>query len=87
MYEVKLHFKSALFSINYGRTSRLLSFYRISNNKNLTPKYLVNALTDLNTLKHQGRYGRKKFPWTILEEQSPVSRNTAASKIGNGVIS
>ena len=59
MYEVKLHFKSALFSINYGRTSRLFSFYRISNNKNLTPKYLVNALTDLNSLKHQGRYCRK----------------------------
>ena len=50
MYEVKLHFKSALFSINYRRTSRLFSFYSISNNKNLTPKYLVNALTDLNSL-------------------------------------
>ena len=28
----------------------------------------------------------KKFPWTILEEL-PVPRNTAASKIINGVIS
>ena len=62
MYEVKLHFKSALFSINYGRTSRLFSFYRISSNKNLTPKYLVNALPDLNSLKHQGRYCGKKVP-------------------------
>ena len=44
MYEVKLHFKSALFSINYGRTSRLFSFYRISNNKNLTQNILLTLL-------------------------------------------
>ena len=37
--------------------------------------------------EHRGRYWRKKLPWTILEEQFPVPRNTAASKIGNGVIS
>ena len=30
---------------------------------------------------------RKNLPWTILEEQFPVTRNTATSKIGNGVIS
>ena len=29
----------------------------------------------------------KKLPWTILEEQFPVPRYTAASKIGNSVIS
>ena len=29
----------------------------------------------------------KALPLTILEQQFPVSRNTAASKIGNGVIS
>ena len=37
--------------------------------------------------KHRGGCWRKKFPWTILEEQFPVPRNPAASKIGNGVIS
>ena len=37
--------------------------------------------------EHQGGYRRKKLPVTILEEQFPVSTNTAASKIGNGVIS
>ena len=37
--------------------------------------------------KHQGRYWRKKLPWTILEEQFPVPRYTAASKIGTSVIS
>ena len=36
--------------------------------------------------EHWGGYWRKMHPWTILEEQLPVPRNTAASKIGNGVI-
>ena len=30
---------------------------------------------------------RRKLPWTILEEEFPVPKTTAASKIGNGVIS
>ena len=37
--------------------------------------------------EHRGGYWRKKLPQTILEEQFPVPRNTAASEIGNGVIS
>ena len=37
--------------------------------------------------EHRGRCWRKKLPWTILEEQFPVPRYTAASKIGNSVIS
>ena len=37
--------------------------------------------------EHWGGYWRKKLPWMILEEQFPVPRNTAASKIGNSVIS
>ena len=37
--------------------------------------------------EHRGRYWRKKLPWTILEEQFLVPRYTAASKIGNSVIS
>ena len=37
--------------------------------------------------EHRGRYWRKKLPWMILEEQFPVPRNTAVSKIANSVIS
>ena len=37
--------------------------------------------------KQRGDHWMKKFLWTILEEQFPVWRNTAASKIGNGTIS
>ena len=37
--------------------------------------------------EHRGRYWRKKLPWTIFEEQFPVPRYSAASKIGNSVIS
>ena len=37
--------------------------------------------------EHRGRYWRKKLPWTILEEQFLVPRFTAASRIGNSVIS
>ena len=37
--------------------------------------------------EHRGCYWRKKFPWIIFEEQFPVPRYTAASKIGNSVIS
>ena len=40
----------------------------------------------LKLLEHQGSFWRKTFPWTILEEQFPVPRNTAASKIRNGII-
>ena len=36
--------------------------------------------------EHRGSYWKKGLSWTILEEQFPVSRNTAASKMGNGVI-
>ena len=45
-YEVKLHVKSASFSADTSRTSRLSIFYRISNHKNFIPKYLDNALKD-----------------------------------------
>ena len=39
--------------------------------------------------KHRGlgRCWRKKLPWTILKEQFPVPKNTAAGKIVNSVIS
>ena len=41
----------------------------------------------LKLYEHRGRYWREKLSWTILEEQFPVPRNTAASKISNSVIS
>ena len=37
--------------------------------------------------EHRGCYWRKKLSWIIFEEQFPVPRYTAASKIGNSVIS
>jgi len=37
--------------------------------------------------EHRGGYWWKTFRWTILEGQFAVQRNTAAGKIGNGVIS
>ena len=36
---------------------------------------------------HRRRFWRRKLPWTILEEQFPVPRYIAASRIGNSVIS
>ena len=40
----------------------------------------------LKSHEHRGCYCWKKLPWTILEKQFPVPRNTAARKIGNGII-
>ena len=37
--------------------------------------------------EHRGRYWRKKLPWMIFEEQFPVPKYTATSKIGNSIIS
>ena len=37
--------------------------------------------------EHRGCYWRKKLLWMIFEEQFPVTEYTAASKIGNSVIS
>ena len=47
------------------------------------------ALLQISLKLHERRgcYWRKKFPWMIFEEQFPVPRYTAASKIGNSVIS
>ena len=36
--------------------------------------------------EHRGCYWRKKLPWMLFEEQFPVPRYTAASKIGNSVV-
>ena len=56
--------------------------------KSLSQNISITLLQiSLKLHEHRGCYWRKKLPWTILEEQFPVPRNTAVSKIGNGVIS
>ena len=47
-YEVKLQIKRASFSMDNGWTSRLSSFYCISNLKNFIPKHLDNAPVDFD---------------------------------------
>ena len=85
---MKLHIKSATFSTDNSRTSRMSIFYRILTIKTCSQNILITLLQiSLKLHEHRGGYWRKKLPWTILEEQFPVPRNTAVSKIGNGVIS
>ena len=45
--EVKLHFKKAWFSTDNAQTSRLFSFYLISDHKNFISKYFGNAPVDI----------------------------------------
>ena len=63
-----------------GRTSRLSSFYRISNHKNLTLKISLKFRNIEAAIG--GKSSRKRF-W----KKFPLPRNTGASKIGSGVIS
>ena len=85
---MKLHVKSASFSTANSRTSRLSIFYRISKHKIFIPKYFYKlSQISLKLHVHRGCYWRNKLPWMIFEEQFPVPRYTAASKIGNSVIS
>ena len=85
---MKLLVKSASFSTENSRTSRLSIFTVFLTIKTLSRNVSITLLQiSLKPQEHRGGYWRKKPPWTILEEQFPVPRNTAASKIGNGVIS
>ena len=85
---MKLHDKSASFSTDNSRTSRLSIFYRISNHKILSQNISKTLLQiSLKLHEHRGGYWRKKLPWIILEEQFSVPRNTSVSEIGNSVIS
>ena len=80
--------KIASFSTDNGQTIILCIFYCVSNNKNFSQNILITLLQILLKLhEHRGCYWRKKLPWMIFEEQIPVPRYTAASKIGNSVIS
>ena len=56
--------------------------------KSLSENILITLLQiSLKLHKHRGCYWRQKLPWMIFEEQFPVPRYAAASKIGNSVIS
>ena len=80
---------SSLFTDNLTAKHQGCPFFLlISDHKNFIPNILKTLLQIPLTLHVQrGSYWRKKLPWTILEEQFPVPRNTAGSKIGNGGIS
>ena len=78
-----MHVKSASFSTEKSRTSRLSIFYRISNHKNNITLLQIS----LKLHEHRDGYSRKKLSQTSLEEQFPLPRYTAVSKIGNSVIS
>ena len=68
-YEVKLHFESPSFSNDYGRTSRLSSFYYISNHENFIPKYLEKAFIGFaQTSRTLGQVWRNKLPWSIMKK-------------------
>ena len=85
---MKLPVKSASFSTDNSRTSRLSIFSVFLTIKTLSQNISITLLQiSLKLHEHRNRYWRKKLPWTILEEQFPVPRYTAASKIGNSVIS
>ena len=78
-YEVKLYVKSASFSTDDGQTSRLFIFCCILSIKTSFQNISITLLQiSLKLLEHRCGYCRKK---------PPLPRNTAASKISNGVIS
>ena len=81
---MKLHVKRPSFSTYNSRTPKL-SIYRFSINHKKTSMTLSHIPLKLH--EHRSGSWRKKLRRTILEEQLPVSRKTAASKIGDGVIS
>ena len=89
---MKLHVKSASFFTDNGQTSRLSNFYGIftlfltikTSSQNISITLLQ---IPLKLHEQWGSYWRKSYLERLFEEQFPVPRNAAASKIGNGVIS
>ena len=59
----------------------LLTIKTLSQNISITLLEISHKLHE-----HRGCYWRKRLPWMIFEEQFLVPRYTAASKIGNSVI-
>ena len=85
---MKLHVKSASCSTDNGQTTILFIFSVFLTTKTSPQNISITLLQiSLKLQERRGRYWRKKLPWTILEEQFPVPHYTAASKIGNSVIS
>ena len=85
---MKLHVKRALFSTDNAHTSRL-SIFSVLLTIKTSSQHISITLLQIPLKLHEHRFGcwRKTLTWTILQEQFAVRRNTAASKIDNGVIS
>ena len=85
---MKFLVESASFSTENGQTTILSIFYVFLTIKTLSQNISITLLQiSLKLHEHRGCYWRKKLPWMIFEEQFPVTRYTAASKIGNSIIS
>ena len=94
-------FKKIETTMRWNCMSKALHFLQITAKQQYCPFFTVfltiNTLSQnisitllqisLNLYEHRGYYWRKKLPWMIYEEQFSVPRYTAASKIGNSVIS
>ena len=77
-----------MFSADNSQTKRLTVFSTVfliikTSSQNISITLLK---IPLKSHEHRGCYWRKKLPWKILEKRFPVPRNTAARKIGNGII-
>ena len=88
-YEVKSHVKLALRFLQITAKHQDCPFFTVfltikTSSQNISITLLQISL---KLHEHRGCYWRKKLPWMIFEEQFPVPRYTAASKIGNSVIS
>ena len=85
---MKLHVKSASFSTDNSRHQDCPFFTVFLTIKTLSQNISITLLQiSIKLHEHRGCYCRKKLRWMIFEEQFPVPRYTAASKIGNSVIS
>ena len=85
---MKLRVKSASFSTDNDQTTILSIFTVFLTIKTLSQNISITLLQiSLKLHDHRGCYWRKKLLWMVLVEQFPVPRYTAASKIGNSVIS
>ena len=74
-------------NIDDGRTPRFSSFTVFLTIKTSSQNVSITLpQISLKLHEHTGGYRRKRLPWSILKEEFPLLRNTAARKIGNGVI-
>ena len=101
LHDLSHVFKKIETTIRWNCVSKALHFLQITAKQQYCPFFTVfltiKTLSQnisitllqisLKLHEHRGCYWRKKLPWMIFEEQFPVPRYTAASKIGNSVIS